>query len=154
VSLDDFTARLATTSIPWHMARLLSWILAVHALVTGWDYLHTPESAVAAKSLKIVIELADLHTWGAAFLAGGATLILGLIVRRHAAVWLGHLLCAAMYCMFSIATAQAVWEYSRTDVADQQGSIWRGVTQALVITALHAILCYVRGPVPRKGDEQ
>jgi hypothetical protein len=154
VSIRDFVARLSVTPVPWYFARALSWILAIHGLVTGWDYVHTPDTAVGARSLKVVVLIANLHDWGVAFLIVSGVLAAGLATRRHAAVWLGHLLSAGMYGMFTIATAQAVWEYSRTAVEDQQGSIWRAVSQSLVITVLHVILCIIRGPVPRKGDER
>lgn len=154
MSLHDFTARLATTGIPWYVARSLSFLLAGNALVTGWDYTHTPPDAQTAKSLRIVEEIATLHTWGIAFLIAGGLLALGLIARRHSAVWFGHLICAGLNGMFAIATAQAVWVYAHSPLSQTQGSIWRAVTVPVLITTLHAALCYIRGPVPRKGDER
>jgi hypothetical protein len=150
----SLAARLSVTPLPWQFARVVSWLLAVHGVVTGWDYIHTPTSATAARSLTIVERIATLHAWGVAFLVAGAVLTAGLVARHHFVVWLGHLLCSAMCFMFAIATAQAVVQYARSPLADTQGSIWRGVTQAFIITALHIALCYIRGPVPRRGDER
>jgi hypothetical protein len=152
VSLDDFKARLARTPIPWHLARTLSWFLAVNAVVTGWDYLHTPGRT--PQSLTMVEKLADLHTWGILFLAAGGTLALGLLFKRHAAVWLGHFVCFVLYVGFTVATAQAVWQFSQSRAAEMAPSIWRAVTMSLAVTVAHGILCLARGPIPRRGDEQ
>lgn len=154
MSFADFTARLAHTAVPWWAARALSWLLAIHTTVTGWDYFFTPATAASSRSLTIVERIASLHAWGVVFLAAGLVLTLGLLVRRHFLVWLGHVLGAGLFFAFSIATAQAVWLFSQTPAADGQGPIWRAITQALLPTAGHLILCYVRGPVPRKGDER
>lgn len=152
MSITDFAARLATTAIPWQLARTLSWLLAVNAAVTGWDYYHTPPTT--ARSLTMVEQLATLHTWGILFMVAGGVLAAGLLLKRHTAVWLGHLFCAVMYVGFTAATAQAVWRIMNSDAGREQGSIWRAVTISAVLTVLHAILCYIRGPVPRRGDEQ
>jgi len=152
VSINDFRALLATTPIPWYMARALSWFLAVNAAITGWDYMHTPGRA--PQSLTMVEKLASLHTWGILFTVAGGILAVGLLLKRHAAVWLGHFLCAVLYAGFTVATAQAVWQFSHTPEAKFTGSIYRAVTMSLVVTVAHVILCWARGPVPRRGDEQ
>lgn len=151
MSINDFTARLATTGLPWYVARTLSWFTALNALVTGYDYMNTP--ADTTRSLTVVEELASLHTWGAWYVAGGVILTLGLVMRRHFVVWSGHFLLAALYVGFTIATFQAVWDTMHSPQAKQLGSIWRAVTASLVITVLHIALCYIRGPIPRRGDE-
>jgi hypothetical protein len=152
LSLYDFTARLSATSIPWYLARMLSWFLALNAVTTGWDYMHTPGRT--PQSLTMVERLATLHTWGILFIAAGGILALGLLFKRHAAVWLGHFACAVLYVGFTAATAQAVWQVSHSPAAESSPSIWRAVTVSLAITAAHGILCWVRGPIPRRGDEQ
>lgn len=154
MSLKQFTARLAATALPWQLARALSWILALNALVTGWDYIHTPDGATTARSLTMVERIATLQTWGVWFLIAGGILTVGLLVRRHVLVWAGHLLCSGLYIGFLTATIQAVIDYMQTPAADVSGPIWRGITGAAVTTVLHVFLCYVRGPVPRRGDEQ
>lgn len=154
MGLSDFAAKLSATPIPWQLARTLSWILGGNAAITGLDYINTPETAPTARSLTIVERIATLNTWGIAFLAAGAVLTLGLVARRHAVVWLGHLMCSGLYGIFTIATAQAVIAFSRTPAEQAQGSIWRAITQSLVILALHIVLCFARGPVPRRGDER
>lgn len=151
MSLADFTARLANTAIPWWLARTLSWVLALHTLASGLDYINTPASAATARSLTIVEEIADLQTWGVIFLAADALLVVGLLFRLHLMVWIGHLLNAGLFFAFTIATAQAVWLYFQTPAVDTQGWILRAVTQSLVGLAGHLILLYIRGPVPRKG---
>lgn len=154
MSINDFGARLATTGLPWYVARTLSWFLAFNTLVTGWDYLHTPSDAAAARSLSMVIRLWDLHTWGSWYIAGGLLLLLGLTIRRHFVVWLGHFLLAGMYAGFTVATFQGVWVAMHSPMASQLGSIWRAVSTSVVITLLHIVLCYIRGPIPRRGDER
>jgi hypothetical protein len=153
VSLRQFAARLATTPLPWQLARALSWLLTANAVVTGWDYLHTPASTPTARSLTMVERIATLHTWGIFFLIGGLLLALGLLARRHVLVWAGHLICSVLYVGFTAATVQAVIDYSRSPQS-AAGSILRAVTTSAVLTVLHIFLCYVRGPVPRIGDEQ
>ena len=154
MSLHDLGARLSPIPIPAYVARSISWLLAIHAVVTGWDYLHTPEAATTSRTLTMVEQLATLHTWGVLFLVAGLTLFAGLALRRHFAVWVGHALCTVFYVGFTVATFQAVWEVAGTPVWETQGSLWRGVTQSLIVTALHGFLCYVRGSVPKIGDEQ
>jgi hypothetical protein len=150
VSFSDISARLAATEIPWKLARTLSWFLAVNTAGAGWDYYHTPPTA--ARTLEMVERFASLHTWGILYLVSAGILMLGLLFSRHVVVWLGHLLGAGLYALFTVATAQTVWQLTRDDQI--QVSLWRFVTQSAVIAAGHVFLCWARGPVPRRGDEQ
>lgn len=150
MSINDFAAKLAHTPVPWWMARVGSWLLAGYALVTGLDYLNTP-SAIG-RSLTMVERIATLHTWGVLYLLAGGVLAFGLLIGRHVVVWLGHLLCAMLYGAFAAATVQAVAEYQRSPAAEA-GWIWRAAALAVLIFAAHVGLCWLRGPIPRRGDE-
>jgi hypothetical protein len=148
VSISDFRAKLSATAIPWQWARFLSWVLAVNALINGWDYTHTP--ARVTKSLTVVEQMASLHTWGMGFYIGGGLLCVGLLIKRHLAVWIGHFICAVLYLGFTVSTFQAVWEVMNNEILRKQGSIWRAVANVLVFFLLHAVFCVVRGFVPRR----
>lgn len=153
MSLDDFKARLAHTAIPWQAARGISWFLGVYAVVTGWDYLHTPTGA-AGRSLTVVERLATLHTWGILFIITGGVLMLGLAAKRHLLVWVGHFVCCILYAGFTIATVQAVLDVMLSPPPGATpSSIWRAIPIALLPAVLHGLLCAIRGFVPRKGDE-
>ena len=151
MSITDFAAKLSHTPVPWWIARLLSWFLAANAIVTGWDYLHTPTRV--ATSLTVVERIATIHTWGYWFLGCGIVLAAGLSLSRHAMVWIGHFALSLMYVGFTVATFQAVYGVMTAPTANPTGSIWRAVSQSAVITALHVILCAVRGIIPRRGDD-
>lgn len=153
MSITDFTARLAHTDVPWWLARAASWALAGYAIVTGLDYLNTPASAPAVRSLAMVTRIADLHTWGVWYLVAGCILGLGLLTGRHVLVWMGHVAGTVLYAGFFAATTQAVVTYQQSPLADQQGWIWRAAFVALMIAVGHAALCVLRGPIPRRGDE-
>lgn len=153
MSIADFAARLAHTEVPWWMARAASWALAGYAIVTGLDYLNTPVTAPAVRSLAMVTQLASLHTWGEWYLVAGGILALGLMTGRHVLVWLGHLVCAVLYSGFAVATLQAVINYQTSPLADGQGWIWRAGYVAFMIATGHGMLCWLRGPIPRRGDE-
>jgi hypothetical protein len=153
VSIDDFAAKLAHTPVPWWLARAASWALAGYSIVTGLDYLDTPSTATSARSLTMVVELATLHTWGICFIVAGAVLALGLATGRHSVVWLGHFACAVLYFGFAGATLQAVWEYQHSPLAKVEGDIWRAAYVAFMIAVGHGALCWLRGPIPRRGDE-
>jgi hypothetical protein len=150
MSISDFAARLAHTPVPWWMARVGSWLLAGYAVVTGIDLLHPPQRA--AQSLTMVERIASLPTWGIWYLVAGGVLTLGLLAGRHALVWLGHLRCAGLYGAFGAATIQAVLEYQSGDVRPS-GWIWRAAYVAVMIFAAHVGLCWLRGPIPRRGEE-
>lgn len=151
MSIDDFAAKLSHTPVPWWLARAASWGLAGYALITGLDYLNPPR--LTGRSLTMVERLASLHTWGVWFLIAGGVLTVGLMLGRHAVVWLGHFACAILYGAFAGATIQAVVEYQRSPQAEQGGWIWRAAYVALMVFAGHAFLCWLRGPIPRRGDE-
>lgn len=150
MSITDFAAKLAHTPIPWWLARAASWALAGYALVTGLDYLNTPDREV--KSLTMVERLASLHTWGVWYLVAGGVLALGLALGRHVMVWLGHLACAVLYFGFAGATLQAVWAYQHSPVAESNGWIWRAPYVAFMIAFGHFALAIMRGMLPRRGD--
>lgn len=149
MSINDFAAKLSHTPVPWWLARLASWTLAGYAIVTGIDYLHTIS---VGRSLTMVERIATLHTWGVWYLIAGGILAFGLLLGRHALVWLGHLLCAGLYGAFAAATLQAVLDFQRSPAA-ASGWIWRAAYVAFMIFAAHVFLCWLRGPVPRRGDE-
>lgn len=153
MSLADFKARLARTAIPWQMARAMSWFLGVYAVITGWDYMHTP-GGVTGRSLTVVERLASLHTWGICFVVTGVALMLGLLIKRHLVVWVGHFVCCILYAGFTLATVQGVIEYMFNPPPGAASvSIWRAIPAALLPAALHGLLCAVRGFVPRKGEQ-
>jgi hypothetical protein len=149
VSLDDFKARLAKTAIPWQAARALSWFLGIYAVITGYDYMNTPNPV--GRSLTVVERIASLQTWGIYFTVTGLMLLIGLATRRHLLVWLGHFVCGILYAGFTVATIQAVFEIMGSEAGRAQGSILRAIPAAVLPAALHGLLCAVRGFVPRKG---
>lgn len=151
MSINDFVAKLAHTDVPWWLARSASWSLAGYSIVTGIDYLNTPTPKL--RSLTMVEKLATLHTWGIWFIVAGAVLTLGLMTGRHVMVWLGHLACAVLGFGFAGATLQAVLRYQASPEAESAGWIWRAAYLAFMVALAHAALCWLRGPVPRRGDE-
>lgn len=153
MSIYDFAAKLSHTPVPWWLARAASWALAGYAIVTGVDYLNTPPSPPGIQSLKMVERLATLHTWGVWFVVAGGSLALGLAFGRHVIVWLGHFLLTLLYTGFAVATTQAVWDYQHTPAADAEGWIWRAAYVSFMIAIGHGALAWLRGPVPRRGDE-
>lgn len=123
--------------IPEWAVRLLSWILGVTAFVRGFDYWH---SNGGTESLRIIEAIAPLTTWGVALMVIASLLVIGLTSRIHEVVWFAHLLCAAIYTMLTIATAQAVIP---------AGTGYRGVGPLFTVTVLHILLAVVRGPIPK-----
>lgn len=152
MSIDDFAAKLSHTPVPWWLARAASWALAGYAVVTGLDYLNTPQRV--GRALTMVEKLATLHTWGIWYLISGGVLALGLLLGRHAVVWLGHVACSVLYFGFAAATLQAVWAYQRSPAAESGGWIWRASYVAFMIAIGHFMLAWFRGPIPRRGEDQ
>ena len=151
MSITDFAARLDRLSMPWWVTRTMSWLLAFHALATAGDYLYSPPTADLSRSLTMVARIASIHTWGAWYLTFAIVLIAGLLVRRHTVVWLGHLGLSIMYAGFAVATLQATLNYAGTPLEETQGPIWRAVTSAFLLAGFHILLCWTRGPIPRRG---
>jgi hypothetical protein len=152
MSISDFAARLSHTPVPWWMARAASWALAGYALVTGLDLLHPPP--VTGRTLLIVEKVASLHSWGVWYLICGGVLTAGLFGGRHIVVWLGHIACAGLHIGFALATLQAVWNYQHEpELVAVNGWLWRAPYVAFLIAFGHGTLAYLRGPVPRRGDE-
>lgn len=137
--------------MPWWLARTVSWVLGINALVAGWDYLHTPQRT--AMSLTMVERIATLHTWGWMYVVASLILMLGLAVNRHALVWLGHFTLALLYVGFTVATSQAVWEIMTAPEPPPTGSIWRAIPAVALPAVLHIILCGMRGVIPRRGGD-
>lgn len=151
MSINDFVARLDRLDMPWWVARTISWFLTLNAFTTSWDYLHTPEVAPTARSLTMVEQIATLHTWGIWYGLAGGVLTLGLLFTRHAVVWLGHFLLSLLYAGFAVATFQAVLEYAGSPQEEAGGPIWRAASWSLLLFVLHSLLCWTRGPIPRRG---
>jgi hypothetical protein len=101
----------------------------------------------------MVERIATLHTWGILFMIAGGILAIGLMISRHAIVWLGHFACAILYSGFAGATLQAVWDYQHSPAVQTGGYIWRAAYFAFMVAVGHAFLCWLRGPIPRRGDE-
>lgn len=152
MSIDDFAAKLSHTPVPWWLARAASWALAGYAIVTGLDYLNTPPSV--GRTLTMVERLATLHTWGICYIVSGSILALGLLLGRHAVVWLGHFACSILYFGFAGATLQAVWAFQTSPAADNSGWLWRFAYVAFMIALGHFMLAWFRGPIPRRRDDQ
>lgn len=123
--------------IPRWATRLLSWLLGFFALVRGTDYW---QSLGGTESLRMVEAIAPLTSWGVALMVAAVILLTGLLARIHEIVWAGHVACAGIYFMLTIATAQAVVP---------AGTGYRGIGPLATVTTLHALLAVVRGPIPK-----
>lgn len=151
MSITDFTARLSRTPVPWWLARAASFALAGYAIVTGLDYINTPQQV--GRTLTMVERLATLHTWGVWYIVCGSSLGLGLMLGRRALVWLGHFACSILYFGFAGATLQAVWKFQHSPAAENAGWLWRFAYVAFMIAIGHFMLAWFHNPVQRRGEE-
>lgn len=133
--------QLRDEPIPEWATRFLSWMVGVFALLRGTDYWR---SSGGTESLRMVEAIAPLNTWGVVLTVVSVALLVGLIARIHELVWAGHVVCAGIYFMLTIATAQAVIP---------TGTGYRGIGPLVTVTTLHVLLALVRGPIP-KGTRQ
>jgi hypothetical protein len=149
VSFSDLAAKLTEVEVPWWLLQLISWVLAMLAMVSGWDYTHIPDRAVTARSLTVVEQLWSMSIWGFLYYLSGSLLVLGLLIRRHVVVWLGHAMGVVLGVGFTIATTQGVIDFMSSTTAQSVGSFWRSIMYVLLPTILHGAVCVVLRPIPR-----
>lgn len=128
---------LQERDLPARWVRRLSWLLAAVGFTRGLDYWTDPGGTSA---LVVVEGIAELDAWGISLVAGSCLLAAGLATRMHLAVFLGHVVCAGLYFMLTIATAQAVIP---------TGHGYRGIGPLLTLTVLHVAFALLRGPIPK-----
>lgn len=128
---------LQDRDLPAKWVHRLSWLLAVVGLSRGIDYWTDPGGT---SSLVIVEGIAELDAWGICLVLASSLLAVGLAGRLHLAVFLGHVACAGIYVMLTIATAQAVIP---------TGNGYRGIGPLLTLTVLHVAFALLRGPIPK-----
>lgn len=112
-------------------ALVLKGTLVFMAFWRGFDYL-TPPSEIT-QTIETMMLAFPLTVWGGAFLVLAAVLVVGLILRIHFLVWLGHGLLAAAYVAVFVSLLSVY----------MQREMWEGIRSATVVLAplvLHGLL--------------
>lgn len=123
---------------------LLGGLVAIASL-RGFDYA-TGNDRVS-QSLSIVEDAFPLPVWGAFTLVAAVVLAVGITVRVHALVFVGHGLLAGVYLALGAGVASSV---------AGMGGWWDGIRSGgdlLFFAALHAYLCVRTGPRPLPFDD-
>ena len=120
-------------------ALVLKGTLVLMALARGFDYI-TPPSRVTEVTETMMLAF-PLTVWGGAFLILAAVLAVGLILRIHFLVWIGHGLLAAAYVAVFVSLSSVYL----------QREMWEGIRSATVVLAplvLHGLLSFRTGWKP------
>lgn len=117
-------------------ALVIKGTLVLMALARGFDYL-TPPPQLTQVTETMMLAF-PLTVWGGAFMALGAMMALGLILRIHFLVWLGHGLLAAAYVAVFVSLSSVYL----------QREMLEGIRSATVVLApltLHGLLSFRTG---------
>lgn len=117
-------------------ALLLKVTLVLMAFARGFDYI-TPPSRVTEVTETMMLAF-PLTVWGGAFLILAAMMAVGLALRIHFLVWLGHGLLAAAYVAVFVSLSSVYL----------QREMFEGIRSATVVLAplvLHGLLSYRTG---------
>src|SRR5699024_8496280 len=112
-------------------ALVLKGTLVFMAFWRGFDYI-TPPIQVGPVTESMMLAF-PLPVWGGAFMILAGMLAVGLILRIHFCVWLGHGLLAAAYVAVFVSLASVYL----------QREMWEGIRSATVVLAplvLHGLL--------------
>lgn len=117
-------------------ALVIKVTLVVMALARGFDYM-TPPSRVTQVTEMMMLAF-PLTVWGGAFMILATMLAVGLALRVHFLVWLGHGLLAASYVAVFVSLSSVYL----------QREMFEGIRSATVILAplvLHGLLSFRTG---------
>ena len=117
-------------------ALVIKGTLVLMALTRGFDYI-TPPSRISEVTETMMLAF-PLEVWGGAFLILASMLAVGLILRIHFLVWLGHGLLAAAYVAVFVSLSSVY----------MQREMWDGIRSASAILAplvLHGLLSFRTG---------
>lgn len=117
-------------------ALVIKGTLAFMALWRGFDYI-TPPPALTPVTETMMLAF-PLTVWGGAFLVLAAMLTVGLVLRIHFLVWLGHGLLAAAYVAVFVSLSSV---YLHREM-------FEGIRSATVVLAplvLHGLLSFRTG---------
>ena len=124
-------------------ALIIKITLVVSAFSRGFDYLTPPpELTPAVETMMLAF---PLEVWGGAFIAFAGILALGLILRIHFLVWIGHGLLAAVY-MAAFSSLLSLYA---------QREMFEGIRSATALLAplvLHTLLSFRTGWKPPKWE--
>ena len=117
-------------------ALLLKVTLVLMAFARGFDYI-TPPPRLTQVTETMMLAF-PLEVWGGAFLALAVILAVGLILRVHFLVWLGHGLLAAAYVAVFVSLSSVYL----------QREMFEGIRSATVVLSplvLHGLLSFRTG---------
>lgn len=129
-------------------ALLLKVTLVLMALARGFDYI-TPPPRLTQVTETMMLAF-PLEVWGGAFLALAVVLGVGLALRIHFMVWLGHGLLAAAYVAVFVSLSSVYL----------QREMFEGIRSATVVLSplvLHGLLSFRTGWKPPNwevGDDE
>lgn len=117
-------------------ALVLKGTLVLMAFARGFDYI-TPPPRLTQVTETMMLAF-PLEVWGGAFLALAVILAVGLILRVHFMVWLGHGLLAAAYVAVFVSLSSVYL----------QREMFEGIRSATVVLSplvLHGLLSFRTG---------
>lgn len=117
-------------------ALVIKGTLVLMALARGFDYI-TPPPRLTQVTETMMLAF-PLEVWGGAFLALAVILAVGLILRVHFMVWLGHGLLAAAYVAVFVSLSSVYL----------QREMFEGIRSATVVLSplvLHGLLSFRTG---------
>ena len=120
-------------------ALVIKGTLVLMALARGFDYI-TPPPRLTQVTETMMLAF-PLEVWGGAFLALAVILAVGLILRVHFMVWLGHGLLAAAYVAVFVSLSSVYL----------QREMFEGIRSATVVLSplvLHGLLSFRTGWKP------
>lgn len=121
--------------------RIITYAFCILATVRGIDYANgrMTESPVYA-----IVERVFLHeTWGWLFISFAIICALGMFIRQHQMVWLGHAGLFFVYLAMIVGLLQAQLFYVSEFVSGT-----RAIPLLMFNCVAHAILCLRTGPFP------
>lgn len=117
-------------------ALVIKGTLVLMALARGFDYI-TPPPRLTQVTETMMLAF-PLEVWGGAFLALAVILAVGMILRVHFMVWLGHGLLAAAYVAVFVSLSSVYL----------QREMFEGIRSATVVLSplvLHGLLSFRTG---------
>lgn len=119
-------------------------VVYLQAVVRAYDYA-TGDDARTTMTLHTVERAFPLHIWAALILAGASIGILGMLLRRHMTVWIGHGILLVVYVGLCAGIAASAASHPYLDGI-------RGATALLGPIVIHVIVLLRMGPRPLPRD--
>lgn len=120
-------------------------LLTIQTVIVAADFLRAAE--LDGVDYRLIDSAAAEAAWGFGFLGSALLVVVGIVLKRHLLVFLGHGLLFLMWALFGVGVSIAILG------SDGWSQGWRAGFNPLAVAGIHLLIALRTGPTPLHTED-